>query len=201
MSDPLVSICIPTLHGGPMLQRCLDSIEEYTTLDYEFVIVGAGSRSRGFTKPMNRALRAARGDYLVALNDDVEVTWGWLDPLVRAASRPGVLIVAPDQRSTDGEQVMCGWCVVGQREAWEQLGFYDERFVFWCSDIDLAKRCINQDAPPLRVRTPSPLKHVPGQTPREPWIEEEAVKDLARYQEKWGTSALEDKARLRSVDA
>jgi hypothetical protein len=32
---------------------------------------------------------------------------------------------------------MCGWCVVMRREFFETWGGYDERFVFWRSDVDL----------------------------------------------------------------
>lgn len=198
---PLVSICIPTLRGRGRLERCRASISAFTAhIDHEIVVIDSGSRTRGFTVPMNQALRAARGQVLIAMNDDVEVTAGWIDPLLGAVA-DGAWMAAPDQRSTDGDQVMCGWCIAFPRSALEvDLGQFDEQFVFWCSEIDMARRAIMSGHPPVRVQLPTPLYHVPSQTPREDGLEQDAQEDLVRYEAKWGVSALVDKTQLRSVD-
>lgn len=199
-APPVVSICVPTLRGYDRVARLLRSVEAHTPVDYEVVVVDSGSRTRGFTVPMNQALRAARGSVLIALNDDVEVTPGWIEPLVQAAREHNQTIVAPDQRSTDGDQVMCGWCVAMDRIFFERWGGYDEQFVFWCSDIDLARWVTERGHPPIRVAIPVPLRHELNGTEREDGIEQDAVEDLDRYTAKWGRSALDDKTQLRSVD-
>jgi hypothetical protein len=95
---------------------------------------------------------------------------------------------------------MCGWCVALGREFFRDWGGYDERFVFWCGDIDLARYLTSIRSPPVRVQIPEPLKHVPGQTPRTEELNRDALADLKRYEAKWGSSALVDKTQLRSVD-
>lgn len=201
IDPPVLSICIPTLRGHDRIAKCLRSIEAHTShIDYEIVIVDSGSRGRGFPIPMNQALRAGRGRFLMSMNDDVEVTAGWIDPLLAAAADERAWLVAPDQRWSDGTQVMCGWCVVARREVWQQLDFYDERFWFWGQDIDLPRRAIMAGFPPVRVRLPSPLLHELNGTVRTDGLEQDASDDLGRYAAKWGVSCLEDKTQLESVD-
>ena len=106
---PLVSICVPTVRGYDRLLRLLRSVEQHTHVDYEVVIVDNGSRPRGHTVPMNQALRAARGQYLIAMNDDIEVTAGWLEPLLAELER-GTWVVTPDMTHTDGPQVFAPYC-------------------------------------------------------------------------------------------
>ncbi|WP_375475155.1 glycosyltransferase [uncultured Jatrophihabitans sp.] len=47
--------------------------------------------NRGFALGNNLAMRHARGDVVVFLNNDTEVVPGWLEPLVRALDDPSVL--------------------------------------------------------------------------------------------------------------
>ncbi len=48
-----------------------------------------------FARGNNAAVPATTGDVLVFLNNDVEVTPGWLDPLVTALAEPGIVAVQP----------------------------------------------------------------------------------------------------------
>jgi GT2 family glycosyltransferase len=198
--DPTVSICIPTLRGYSNLLALLQSIERHTHVDYEVVIVDSGSRVRGFPVPMNQAMRAARGRVIVGLNDDVEVTPGWIEPLV-AAIDAGAWMVSPDQTSTDGNQCFCGWCVAFSRTAlWCEDLWYDEQFGIWCTDVDLAKRLHEAGHPPVRVAIPEPLRHALNATTSQPAVQDvindEAVADLDRYERKWGSRAETDKHAL-----
>lgn len=194
---PEVSICIPTLRGYDRLARLLRSIEQHTTsVDYEVVIVENGSRARGYTIPMNQALRAGRGEFLIALNDDVEVTAGWIGPLVEQA-RAGVWACTPDMTHTDGPQVFAPYCLCLRREAFEEFDGLDERFLLWCSDIDLARRLVEAGHPPVKVKLPNPILHELNATTGEhPELGQVCLGDLARYREKWGVDAESDKARL-----
>ena len=46
------------------------------------VTVVTNATNRGFPAAVNQGLRAARGEYLVLLNNDVIVTDGWLEQLI-----------------------------------------------------------------------------------------------------------------------
>src|SRR6267143_1164417 len=113
---PLVSIIVPTRDQVALLQRCLASIREET--DYtpiEIVIVDNGSTEPethaflrdlaqdarvqiltdadefNFSRLINRGGRAARGEILALVNNDVETEKsGWLREMVSHAIRPEV---------------------------------------------------------------------------------------------------------------
>ena len=113
---PLVSVIIPTRDQGALLKRCLTSLRENT--DYtpiEIVIVDNGSREPethalfrdlsqnpsvqiltdidefNFSRLINQGARAARGEILALMNNDVETEkTGWLREMVSHAIRPEV---------------------------------------------------------------------------------------------------------------
>lgn len=201
LSPPEVSICVVSLQGHDRLHRLLDSLAEHTShIDYEVVIVESGSRVRDYVGRMNRALHAAAGRIVVGLNDDVEVTAGWLEPLV-ATIDGGAWVCYPDQTVTDGNQCICGWCVVWSRDALrERCLFYDERYTLWASDIDLCRTLHKLGRPPVRVAIPEPLKHQLSATVSNPAFRDAfnqwGLADLDAYEAKWGTRAESDKHAL-----
>jgi glycosyltransferase involved in cell wall biosynthesis len=113
---PLVSVLVPTRNGAGLLRRCAEGVLHGTDyLDIELIVIDNGStdadalallaalredaRVRVLTVPgafnfsalNNRAALAARGEFLVLLNNDVEVPHrDWLGELVSQASRPGI---------------------------------------------------------------------------------------------------------------
>jgi len=89
---PDLSFCIVNLNAAGYLRGCLDSLPQAVeTLSYEVIVVDNGSTDdslailareypqvriiknqtdNGYTRPMNQALQAARGRFLVQLNPD-----------------------------------------------------------------------------------------------------------------------------------
>ncbi len=112
----LVSIVIPNWNGVPHLPTCLDSLRRQTyphvevivadngstdgslellTRDYPEVQVLALGENRGFTGACNAGMRAARGEYIVLLNNDTETDPHWVGEIVAAFRRhPRAGIVA-----------------------------------------------------------------------------------------------------------
>ena len=97
------AVVILNWNGRPMLERFLPSVVEHTTGDAEVIIADNGStddsiaflkahyptirlilmdRNYGFAEGYNRALSQIDAEYYVLLNDDVEVTPGWVDKVV-----------------------------------------------------------------------------------------------------------------------
>ena len=91
-------------NGRHMLERFLPSVTANTTGDAEVIIADNGStddslqflaqaypslrvialdRNYGFAGGYNKALEQVQADYFVLLNDDVEVTPNWIDPVIR----------------------------------------------------------------------------------------------------------------------
>lgn len=109
-SSPRVSIVVPTL-GGQLIQCCLDSLRRNisSAIAYEVVVVANGPAAAhvaaasdfsspavrfvttfanlGFGGGCNRGAALTSGEFLVFLNDDIEVLPGWLEALVETADR------------------------------------------------------------------------------------------------------------------
>ena len=119
---PLVSIVIVNYNGSALLDACLASIQrqEYQPLD--LIVVDNGStdnsvelvrsrypgvrvleqgRNLGFAEGNNVGVRAARGQYAVLLNNDTEVTPGWIGGLLEQLADPNVAVVT-SRVVTDG---------------------------------------------------------------------------------------------------
>ncbi len=103
---PLISIIIPNWNGKHFLAECIDSLKEQTFRDFETILVDNGStdgsaefveerygkfvriirnkKNLGFTGGNNVGIGAARGEYIVLLNNDTWAPPTWLNELVKA---------------------------------------------------------------------------------------------------------------------
>ncbi len=121
------AVVILNWNGKKMLERFLPSVTAHTQGDAEVIIADNGStddsldfvraqypglriieldKNYGFAGGYNRALQQVQADYYVLLNDDVEVTPGWIEPVVAQMQQyPDTAICQPkllmyDQRDT-----------------------------------------------------------------------------------------------------
>jgi GT2 family glycosyltransferase len=106
MSSPsLISVIIPNWNGKHFLAECIDSLKEQTFRDFETILVDNGStdgsaefveerygkfvriirnkKNLGFTGGNNVGIEAARGEYIVLLNNDTWAPPTWLNELVK----------------------------------------------------------------------------------------------------------------------
>jgi len=119
-----LTVCIVNFNSGPLLARCLDSLEGASTgFEYEVLVVDNGShdgsaaaaegraRTRllrngfnaGFAAANNLAFREARGRDFMLLNADTEVLPGALEALIRfAGAHPRAGLVAARLLNFDG---------------------------------------------------------------------------------------------------
>ena len=107
----LASIIIPGCKPLELIRPCIAALGRYTRQPWELIVVDDGSSdetsaylesvrdavpvavtviasvtSRGIAAAINQGLKAARGEYLVLLNNDVVVTDGWLGQLIALAN-------------------------------------------------------------------------------------------------------------------
>lgn len=123
----LVSIVMLSWNAPQFTKLALESIRLHTGGEYEVIIVDNGSQpetvawlrtlegvrvifnpeNRGYAGGNNQALEAARGEYVVLLNNDVVVTEGWLEGLLSAFDRiPGLGVSAPRSNRVAGNQLI-----------------------------------------------------------------------------------------------
>ena len=111
-NNSLVSIIIPTKNNKKILQRCVESIKKHTSYkNFEIIIVDNNSTDLGtksyykslsctilnykgsfnFSKMNNYAVKHAKGDFLLFLNDDTKVLEpNWLQEMIGVCSQNDV---------------------------------------------------------------------------------------------------------------
>lgn len=104
--QPLLSVIIPNWNGKHFLTECIDSLKEQTFRDFEIILVDNGStdgsaefaeerygefirvlrnkENLGFAGGNNIGIQAARGEYIVLLNNDTWADPHWLEELFKA---------------------------------------------------------------------------------------------------------------------
>ncbi|MRR05563.1 MAG: glycosyltransferase [Deltaproteobacteria bacterium] len=126
---PFVSIVILTFNQLDKTRDCLKSIQRHTPELHEIIVVDNGStdstlpwlkeacacndsymlientENRGFAAGCNQGIAAARGDYVLLLNNDVVVTKDWLGGLLECLrATPDSGIVGPMTNNISGIQ-------------------------------------------------------------------------------------------------
>jgi len=167
-SDPRVSIVIPVYGQIGYTLMCLRSLARVeTSIPYEVVIVDDKSpddtptvltglkgitvitneSNKGFIKSCNSGASAAKGEYLVFLNNDTEILDGWLEGLIKTfESINDAGIVGSKLLYPDGRLQEAGCIVWNDGSAWN-YGRYDDpglpeynylREVDYCSGASIA---------------------------------------------------------------
>jgi GT2 family glycosyltransferase len=165
----LVSIVTLSWNAPDYTKKALDSIREHTSEPYEVIVVDNGSdeatrsmlagvkdphvrifyneTNRGYAGGNNDGMRAANGEYIVLLNNDVIVTDGWLDGLLSPFLRqPGIGVTAPRSNIVVGHQQVPALTYVNEagmhtfaaqrRDEFADCGYFADRAIGLCLCID-----------------------------------------------------------------
>lgn len=167
----LASVIIPNWNGAQHLPVCMDALRDQTFDGFHTIVVDNGStdgsldllrqgypeveiislpHNLGFAGGSNAGLRAARGENLLVLNNDTQVTPTWLAELLGALERhPQAGMATPkvklwDDRSrlhTTGDYVRTNG-IPDSRGVWQlDTGQYDDQeFVFGAAGVAPAFR-------------------------------------------------------------
>ncbi|SET23001.1 Glycosyltransferase, GT2 family [Nitrosomonas marina] len=145
-TDPEISIIIPVYNKSLYTFTCLKSIHENSGSNlYEVIVVDDASSddtpqmldnvtgitvirnadNKGFIRSSNIGVQAAKGRYIVLLNNDTIVTQGWLDALTHTFRRfPDAGLVGAKLIYPDGRLQEAGGVVWQDASAWN-YGRYD----------------------------------------------------------------------------
>jgi glycosyltransferase involved in cell wall biosynthesis len=107
----LASIIVPSWNQLEFARQCIAALKSLTRPPWELIVINNGStdhtdiylagvsdgaaapvtvisntKNLGFPAAINQGLKAARGEYLVMLNNDVAMTDGWLGQLIGLAN-------------------------------------------------------------------------------------------------------------------
>lgn len=197
-ADPELSIVVPTLDvTAPRVQATLRAIAERTDVPHEVIVVDNGAPPQGFSAPVNSGLRAARGRYMVVMNDDVEVLPGWWAPL-RDALDAGASVGFPLTIDGAMRHDFAAWCFALTRATLDEFSaapgqFLEPEFRVWFQDTDLLHRLRLAGRPPVLVEA-SQIRHGLSLTvaTTEPelraWIDAQIVRDKAAFEARWGAN-------------
>lgn len=118
VGNPKVSIIIPTCYTEDYIEKCLESIEKKTTYkNYEIIVIDNSRKSPrigqkrlnnykcnilyinepfNWARLNNLAVKKATGEFLMFLNDDIEIiSEDWIQKLLAEAQRPDIAVVGP----------------------------------------------------------------------------------------------------------
>jgi len=186
---PLVSIIIINYNGKLYLEKCLESIKKIKYDNLEIIVVDNNStdgtmeflvqnypsiitlkldKNYGFAKPNNVAAKIAKGDFLLFLNNDTEVTPNFLTELVQVLvgnDQIGIcqsLLLKPNgEIDSSGDFIDTigvvynskkpidkireissarGASMIIRKELFLDLGGFDEQFFVSFEDVDLGWR-------------------------------------------------------------
>ena len=165
---PQVSVVIPVFNKFAYTRACLQSIASHgAERAFEVIVVDDASSDQtaaglaqigglrvirnaenlGFIGACNRGAAAALGDYLLFLNNDTQVTAGWLDALIETfAQHPKVGLVGAKLVYPDGRLQEAGGIVFADASGWNLGRFGDPadpaynylREVDYCSGAAIA---------------------------------------------------------------
>lgn len=140
VAKPDISIVIPVHNKLELTYHCLASlILAWNKASFEVIVVDDCSTDRttelpeivdnvnvivnehnlGFLRNCNKAAKQARGEYVVMLNNDTEVTSGWLDEMIDTFARfDGVGMAGSKLIYPDGKLQEAGGIVWGNGQPW-----------------------------------------------------------------------------------
>lgn len=114
--NPLVSIIIVTFNSQKYIKGCLEAVLKTDYPSFEVVVVDNAStdetigvieknfpevkivksrKNLGYAQANNLGAKKTRGQYVVILNPDTQVSKNWLKPLVQACSKEEVAVCQP----------------------------------------------------------------------------------------------------------
>lgn len=160
----LLSIVTGTVDRKQSIKKFVDSVREHTAVDYELLIIDAGSKPldvplpeqarliserprRNYVAGYNKAFAECRGEFVCWMNDDAEVTPGWdvaAVDFMRAHPEIGLGCLPFSDPTWEGFKV-CEWGGIPyanfgfiRRAIGDSVGWFDSDLTMYGSDNSIS---------------------------------------------------------------
>ena len=232
----LCDIIIPVWNQADLTRRCVNSIRTKTRTPYRLILIDNGSAGEtqkhledqakdpsgavilirnpenlGYVRAINQGLLRSGAPYVCLMNNDIEVTEGWLERMIRfAASHPEAGLINCQQNHDPGRRYptdleafartqireegrwmeldhSTGGCLLIKREVLDRIGYLDEQFGggHW-EDNDYARRAQEAGYRCLRLLDTYVWHDVSASFKHQDRWREEAQRNEKRFHQRWG---------------
>ena len=144
----LISVIVLNYNGRGFLDGCLTSLASQTYSDFEVIVVDNGSRdgspdyieenypwvrlakndeNLGFSGGTNVGIRAAKGEFIITLNNDSRADSRFIEELIKPMADPEVGVCAAKMLFPDGRINSAGICISRSGAAWDRGMFEPDR--------------------------------------------------------------------------
>ena len=144
----LISVIVLNYNGRGFLDGCLTSLASQTYSDFEVIVVDNGSRdgspdyieenypwvrlakndeNLGFAGGTNVGIRAAKGEFILTLNNDSRADSRFIEELIKPMADPEVGVCAAKMLFPDGRINSAGICISRSGAAWDRGMFEPDR--------------------------------------------------------------------------
>ncbi len=229
-------IVIPIWNQPELTQRCLESVLAATTEPIHLILIDNGSQpptqqlldrfqtdhpsmaqvirnttNLGFIRAVNQGIRAGKASWICLLNNDTQVTPGWLAEMIRVAeSDPTIGLVNPTSnslgfhpgpspleeyadrlrsqtgRSTELSPAL-GFCLLARRQLFERVGLLDESYGMGnFDDDDLSRRVRQAGLRCVRACAAYVFHEEKASFRHLPDWKKDFEENRRRFEEKWG---------------
>lgn len=178
---PSISVVIPTLRVGDLLDKCIASIDGY----YDELIV-VDDKIDNLAKKINKGMGKATKDYIVVSNDDVILSKGSLDDLCKEGK-----VVSPKiQGGTPKVFHHHMYCI--PRDVYKEIGPYHEGYKrFYFDDSDYWMKLLKAGYEPELSDEVMIIHDHPASTIKTLGRDEEGFKNNRElFIERWGEESL-----------
>lgn len=203
MTKRAIETCV---QGAPQYDLNMIVIEQAPQRAYADTTTVYRPGEFNFNAFANEGARMGRTPWLVIATNDLEFEDGWLKALFAAHEPvvspidPGASTQADINTDTGGwvkSRHFSGWCFMMRRDIWEQIGGFDERVRFWCSDDAVVEQLKAIDVQPVVV-VASRVHHRVSATLRdEPDQDELTWKQVYVFNQLYNQRLGEDNDRYR----
>ncbi len=172
--NPRIDLVVVNYNSDSQIRECLRTLREHTKVSYRIIVVDNNSedesleylkkedgislilnhQNTGFAKACNQGILVGKGKYIALLHSDVQVTEGWLNPLLAEIRKSDIGMVGSriinaegqlkeDHFKKDSSQVssyLTGGCLIIKRELLNKIGLFDEEFFLYHENIDYSYR-------------------------------------------------------------